>query len=76
MKDIEAIFVSIICLCAEGMEFLTRTELADAVIKEANKGIGLCIVQQDAADTSGTCHRCHRDINFCNCEFPLSQEHR
>ena len=42
MKDIRDKFDSIICLCAEGIEFLSRTELAELVIKEAQAGMKLC----------------------------------
>ena len=41
MKDIKDKFDSIICLCAEG-EFMTRTKLAELVIKEAQAGMKLC----------------------------------
>ena len=42
MKEIRDRFDSIICLCAEGVEFLSRTELAEAVIREAHAGMKLC----------------------------------
>ena len=42
MEEIRDKFDSIICLCAEGIEFLSRTELAELVIKEAQAGMKLC----------------------------------
>ena len=47
MDELEKIFDGILCLCAEGIEFMTRTELADAIIKEANKGIKICRAQRE-----------------------------
>ena len=41
-NEIKAIFNSILCICAEGVEFMTRTELASAIIKEASKGYKIC----------------------------------
>jgi len=42
MKELQELFNSILCLCAEGIEFMTRVELAESISKEATKGYDLC----------------------------------
>ena len=41
--ELRNLFVSIICLAAEGPEFHTKLELMKAIIQEANKGYGICV---------------------------------
>lgn len=38
IKKIKSLFESILCLCSEGVEFLSNVELAEAIQKEANEG--------------------------------------
>ena len=38
IKKIKKIFESILCLCSEGVEFMSNVELAEAIQKEANEG--------------------------------------
>lgn len=40
-KEIYDIFSSILCHCAEGAEFMTRTELSETIAKEASRGCDL-----------------------------------
>ncbi len=42
ISDIQKKFESIICICAEGVEFSTITELAKIIEVEAAKGHELC----------------------------------
>ncbi len=37
-KKIKKVFESILCLCSEGVEFMSNVELAEAIQKEANEG--------------------------------------
>lgn len=38
IKKIKKVFESILCLCSEGVEFMSNVELAEAIQKEANEG--------------------------------------
>ena len=41
VREANKIFDSITCLCAEGVEFMDKLQLADAIVKEAMKGYEL-----------------------------------
>ncbi len=47
IKKIKKIFESILCLCSEGVEFMSNVELAEAIQKEANEGFKECELLED-----------------------------
>ncbi len=48
IKKIKKVFESILCLCSEGVEFLSNVELAEAIQKEANEGFTeACLLEDD-----------------------------
>lgn len=67
------LFDSILVQCVEGVEFYTRTELAEIIRKEAKAGIGICknaLQPAVEADAEKPCRRCqpgHGSIeNYCS----------
>ena len=42
INSIKEAFESILCLCAEGVEFLNKVDLAKVIVSEANRGIKVC----------------------------------
>ena len=60
LEKIKNIFDSIVCLCVEGVEFMTRTELATKIIEEATKGYKIC---KDASQPINS----HGQANACDC---------
>ncbi len=47
IKNIKSLFESILCLCSEGVEFLSNVELAESIQKEANEGFKECGLLED-----------------------------
>lgn len=67
LTDLKDIFDSIACLCAEGVEFVSRTELATAVLKEATTGYAMC--KADAPQLTTICPICKEDAPVLHCEL-------
>lgn len=42
IEKAQFLFSSIVCIAAEGMEFMSKVDRIDAMVKEASKGYALC----------------------------------
>ena len=67
-------FDSIVCLCVEGVEFMTRVELAHKIIDRATKGYKICKDASQQAVTLDTkkcgCRRlCPEIIDSTRCDI-------
>jgi len=61
LVKIKNAFDSIVCLCVEGVEIMSRTELASAVIEEATKGYRLCQDASQPVIEDGRAKTCDND---------------